>query len=79
MQVVGAFAAIEAGFFQEPFLLGATFLMWLPGSLIWVEFYKQFTQEGTWFDWAMAGAAVFLNVLIFATMSYVRAKRRKPS
>ncbi len=85
IQVVGAVAAAEAVLLREQLLLGASFLLWLPGSLALLALNSdagfQFIPGAgpNWPLWTLGAVAVLANVILFTTASFLVARHRKPN
>jgi hypothetical protein len=83
IQVLGALAAVEAVFLQEAFLLGASFLLLLPGTLALLALNGHagflFTPGvgPNWPLWTLGVVAVFVNIILFAIASFLLATSRE--
>jgi hypothetical protein len=83
IQLLGALAAVEAVFLQEAFLLGASFLLLLPGTLALFALNGHagflFTPGvgSNWPLWTLCVIAIFVNMILFAIASFLLVRYRK--
>lgn len=83
IQLLGALAVFEALFLQSALLLGAAFLLWLPGTLVLLALNGhaglQFTPGlgPNWSLWTLGAVAILANVILFTAASMVVARHRR--
>jgi hypothetical protein len=76
VQFTGVGAAFLGALAQDPLLLGLSWLFLVPGTLASIPIYKHL-QPGYGFFLLPSAVAVTMNVLLFALVLFLLAKRRK--
>jgi glucose-6-phosphate-specific signal transduction histidine kinase len=76
-QGLGTLAVAEALLLQFPLFLIVSFLLLLPGSLVVIPIYKHFGTH--WSPWTLCAIAITTNASLFAAVSFLLARHRKPT
>ena len=73
-ELIGGIAASEAVFFQDPLLLGLSFLSLLPGSVVAYELALPSRIAAGWNLWVLSALAIGVNLLLCGVGAFLVAR-----
>jgi len=76
-ELIGGIAASEAVFFQDPLLLGLSFLSLLPGSVVAYELALPSRIAASWNLWVLSALAIGVNLLLCGVGAFLVARYRR--